>query len=72
MDHNIEWHSHLVELGGNNCVTSITYAGKANMHKNRITVMQTGATILSEVLTAELTASDDGTCVTKTFDSRRA
>jgi hypothetical protein len=69
VEHDIEWHSHLVELDENNCITSITDAGKANLHKNRISVMQTDATILTGVMTAELTANDDGTCVTKIFDS---
>jgi hypothetical protein len=72
VEHDIEWHSHLVELDENNCVTSIIDAGKVNMHTNRISVMQTDATQLSGVMTAELTASDDGTCVTKIFDSLRA
>jgi hypothetical protein len=69
VEHDIEWHSHLVELDENSCITSITDAGKANLHKNRISVMRTDATVLTGVMTAELTANDDGTCVTKIFDS---
>lgn len=69
VEHDIEWHSHLIALDENNCITSITDAGKANLHKNRISVMQTDATILSGVMTAELTATDGGTCLTKIFDS---
>lgn len=71
VDHDIEGHSHLVELDENNCVTSIADAGKVNLHKNRISVMQTDAIRLSGVLTAELTASDYETCMTKIFDYHR-
>lgn len=71
VEHDIEWQSYLVALDENNCITSITDAGKANLHKNRISVMQTDATRLSGVQTAELTASDYETCVTKIFDSHR-
>jgi hypothetical protein len=71
VEHDIEWHSHLVELDENNCVTSITDVGKAKLHKNRVSVLQTDATELYGVLTAELTASESGTCVTEIFDSHR-
>jgi hypothetical protein len=69
VEHDIEWHSHLVELDENNCITSITDAGKANLHKNRISIMQTDAISLTGVMTANLTASESGTCVRQIFDS---
>lgn len=64
----LEWHSHSVELDENSCVTSITEDGELQMATNRVTVLDTDATSVSRVMTVELTASDEGTCVTDVFD----
>lgn len=64
----LEWHSHSVELDENGCVTSITEDGESQMATNRVTVLDTDATSVSQVMTVELTASDAGTCVTDVFD----
>jgi hypothetical protein len=64
----LEWHSHKVELDGDKCVTSMTEDGEAQMATNRVTLTGTGATAISQVLTAQLEESDEGTCVTDVFD----
>jgi hypothetical protein len=64
-----QYHAHLVTLDENNCVTSIEEDGDAVLHNNRVTVTGTDATEVDQVLTVELTASDDGICVTEVFDT---
>ena len=64
-----QYHAHLVTLDENNCVTSIKEDGNAVLHNNRVTVTGTDATEVNAVLTVELTASDDGICVTEEFDT---
>jgi hypothetical protein len=64
----LKWHAHLVTLD-NGCVTSIEDFGKAKLRDSRIDVSQTGATSVSQVLTAELTISDSTVCVTQVWDS---
>jgi hypothetical protein len=65
----LKWHAHLVTLDSNNCVTSIQDFGDAKLRDSRIDVRQTGATSVSQVLTAELTISDSTVCVTQVWDS---
>lgn len=67
----LEWHSHMVELDGDMCVTSVTEDGEAEIATNRVTVTGTDATAVSQVLTAELEESDEGTCVTDVFDKAK-
>lgn len=67
----LEWHSHMVELDGDMCVTSMTEEGEAELATNRVTVTGTGATAVLQVLTAELEETDDGTCMTDVFDKAK-
>jgi len=69
VDDDEQYHAHLVTLDENNCVTSIEEDGNAVLHNKRVTVTGTGATEVNQVLTVELTASDDGICVTEVFDT---
>ncbi len=64
-----QYHAHLVTLDENNCVTSIQEDGNAVLHNKKVTVTGTDATQVNTVLTVELTASDDGICVTEVFDT---
>lgn len=64
-----QYHAHLVTLDENNCVTSIAEDGNAVLQNKRVTVTGTDATEVNQVLTVELTASDDGICVTEVFDT---
>jgi hypothetical protein len=69
VDDDEQYHAHLVTLDANNCVTSIAEDGNAVLHNKRVTVTGTDATEVDAVLTVELTASDDGICVTEVFDT---
>jgi hypothetical protein len=64
-----QYHAHLVTLDANGCVTSIAEDGKAALHNKRVTLTDTDATEVIAVQTVELTASDDGICVTEVFDT---
>ena len=64
-----QYHAHLVTLDNDNCVTSIEEDGNAGLHNKRVTITGTDATEFNQVLTVELTASDDGICVTEVFDT---
>lgn len=46
---------------------SIEEDGNAVLHNKMVTTTGTDATEVNEVLTVELTASDDGVCVTEVF-----
>jgi hypothetical protein len=63
-----QYHAHLVTLD-DGCVISIEEDGNAVLHNNRVTVTGTDATEVEQVQTVELTASDDGICVTEVFDT---
>ena len=65
----LKWHAHLVTFDHDNCVTSIEDFGKAKLRDSRIDVSQTGATSVSQVLTAELTISGSNVCVTQVWDT---
>ena len=64
----VEWHAHKVTLSGL-CVATITDDGVAVIHNNGVSVTGTSATSVSAVLTAELTVSSSGVCVTSVFDT---
>ncbi len=64
-----QYHAHLVTLDEDNCVTSIEEDGNAILHNKRVTVTGTDATEVKAALAVELTASDDGICVTEVFDT---
>ncbi len=64
-----QYHAHLVTLDDDNCVTSIEEDGNAVLHNKRVTITDTDATEVNKVLTVELTATDDGICVTEVFDT---
>jgi hypothetical protein len=64
-----QYHAHLVTLDANGCVTSIAEDGEAALHNKRVTLTGTDATEIIAVQTVELTASDDGICVTEVFDT---
>ncbi|MEM3159217.1 MAG: hypothetical protein QXJ74_00370 [Nitrososphaera sp.] len=66
----LEWHAHKVVFD-DKCVSSMTEDGEAEMATNRVTVLETGATSVSKVMTLELSETDAGTCITKTFDQAK-
>lgn len=66
-----EWHAHKVTLDEKNCITSINDKGNAALDGNTVTVEDTGASKLSKVLTAALSAEKQGgVCVANVFDSK--
>ena len=77
-----EWHAHKVTLDGDSCVTSLEEDGNASLDGNTVTVEDTDAEEVSEVLTAVLSAEkkgegdndtgedDTAICVAKVFDSQ--
>jgi hypothetical protein len=69
VNNDLKWHAHLVTLDDDNCVTSIEDFGKAKLRDSRIDVGQTGATSVSQVLTAELEISGSSVCVSQVWDS---
>ena len=65
----LKWHAHKVTLNSNNCITSITEDGDADLRLHTVKVLNTDKPInLQSVLTAELTIGNNGPCVTKVFD----
>ena len=50
-------------------MTSIEEDGNAVLQNKRVIVTGTDATKVNGALTVELTASDDGICVTEVFDT---
>jgi hypothetical protein len=58
-----------VTLDDDNCVTSLEEDGNAVLRNKRVTVTDTDATEVNAVQTVELTASDDGVCVSDVFDT---
>jgi hypothetical protein len=69
VDDDEQYHAHLVTLDANGCVTSIAEDGNAVLQNKRVTLTGTDATEVTAVQTVELTASDDGICVTEVFDT---
>jgi hypothetical protein len=69
VDDDEQYHAHLVTLDDDNCVTSIEEDGNAVLRNKRVTVTDTDATEVNAVQTVELTASDDGVCVSDVFDT---
>jgi hypothetical protein len=77
-----EWHAHKVTLDGDNCVTSLDEDGNASLDGNTVTVEDTNAEEVSQVLTAVLSAEkkgegdndtgedDTAICVANVFDSQ--
>jgi hypothetical protein len=59
----------LVTLDQNNCIPSIKEDGNAVLQDKRVIVTGTDATEVNAALTVELTASDEGICVTEVFDT---
>jgi len=65
----LRWHAHKVTLDSNNCITSITEDGDADLKIRTVKVLNTDKPLnLQSVLTAELTIGSNGPCVTKVFD----
>lgn len=65
-----EWHAHKVQLNDNNCIVpnSIEEDGKASLDGNTVTVEDTDADSVDNVLTAVLSAEKKGgICVAKVF-----
>jgi hypothetical protein len=63
-----EWHAHKVTLNGDNCVTSLDEDGNASLDGNTVTVEDTDADSVDNVLTAVLSAEKKGgVCVAKVF-----
>ena len=63
-----EWHAHKVTLDGDNCVTSLDEDGNASLDGNTVTVEDTDADSIDNVLTAVLSAEKKGgVCVAKVF-----
>ena len=67
-----EWHAHKVTLSNDNppCVTDLTEQGKAVLDGDTVSVDNTPATEVTNVLTADLVAEGDNVCVDKVFDSK--
>jgi len=65
-----DWHAHLVQLNGDNCVTSLKEKGKAELDGNTVSVEKTKATEVTKVLTADLVAEGDNVCVEEVFDQK--
>lgn len=65
----LKWHAHLVTLDDDSCITSIQDFGDAKLKDSTINVRHTGATSVSQVLTAELTISGSAVCVKQVWDS---
>ena len=78
-----EWHAHKVTLDEDSCVTSLEEDGNASLDGNTVTVEDTDAEEVSEVLTAVLSAEkkgegdndtgedDTAICVANVFDSQK-
>ena len=64
-----DWHAHKVQLNDDNCVTDLQEDGKAQLKGNTVSVKQTEATEVTEVLTADLVAEGNNVCVDEVFDS---
>ena len=63
-----EWHAHKVTLDGDNCVTSLDEDGKAFLDGKTVTVEDTDADSVDNVLSAVLSAEKKGgVCVAKVF-----
>lgn len=63
-----EWHAHKVELNDKNCVTDLEEDGNAALDDDTVTVEDTDATSIDNVLTAVLSAEKKGgVCVAKVF-----
>lgn len=63
-----EWHAHKVTLDGDNCVTSLDEDGNASLDGNTVTVEDTDADSVDNVLTAVLSAEKKGgVCVANVF-----
>jgi len=65
-----KWHSHGIKLDNNNCITSSNNKGDVEIDDG-IKLMETNATELHKVFTAEfaMSNSDASICPTKIFDS---
>lgn len=63
-----EWHAHKVTLNGDNCVKSLDEDGNASLDGNTVTVEDTDADSVDNVLSAVLSAEKKGgVCVAKVF-----
>lgn len=65
-----DWHAHKVKLDSNNCVTSLKEQGDALLDGDKVSVENTKATEVTNVLTALLVAEGDKVCVEEVFDSQ--
>jgi hypothetical protein len=65
-----EWHAHKVQLNEQNCVTDLTEQGKAVLDGNTVSVDNTPATEVTQVLTAHLLVENGEVCVDEVFDSQ--
>ncbi|MGH9974092.1 MAG: hypothetical protein ACRD93_09365 [Nitrososphaeraceae archaeon] len=72
VDDDTEWHAHKVQLSDAKppCVTDLTEQGKAVLDGNTVSVDNTPATEVTNVLTADLVAEGDNVCVDTVFDSK--
>ena len=67
-----EWHAHKVQLSNDKppCVTDLTEQGKAVLDGNTVSVDNTPATEVTNVLTADLLKEGNNVCVVQVFDSK--
>jgi hypothetical protein len=71
VDDDEEWHAHKVQLNDENCVTDLTEQGKAVLDGNTVSVDNTPATEVTQVLTAHLLVENGEVCVDEVFDSQQ-
>ncbi len=69
VDADLVWHSHRVKLDASGCVSAIEDFGKLRLVDNHLSVANTGATSIDQVLTARLTIDDGKVCVSRVWDT---
>ncbi len=63
----LDWHAHKITLDRKNCITSLNSEGEFEMMTNRVTLLDTGTSSVSEAMAFEFEESGDKTCATEKF-----
>ena len=67
----LDYHAHKITLDKNNCISSLSDKGIADLSGNTVKVLHTDANKVKSVLTAKLTVKHNhDICVDKVFDSQ--
>ena len=62
-----KYHTHLIELDGDNCITHIEDAGNVKLKQDTVTLTETDASELDAVKAVKLTVNNGNVCVDQVF-----